>query len=242
VQEFIIGDASGTARLVCWAPDLFADVDEGASISIDGVQRKEDEGIVEYVVSDSAEIRILPDEIGALTRDAADVTEGQNPVVTGIVSSVSDVRTFTTRRGTESRVRNVSVQSSSKKSGVNVAIWGDAADALFLPGDPVQVINAAAKLNRYGELELSVGRGSAIRTINLPGKSVSLTGIIIPRPEGLSLDDGKEVWILLTNESPVPGTTVDVEGICRNGRIEVTNLVSNPIDADPLIHRLGSLL
>lgn len=242
VQEFIIGDASGTARLVCWAPDLFSDVDEGASVSIDGVQRKEDEGIVEYVVSDSAEIRILSDEIEVRTLDASEVTEGQNPVITGVVTSVSDVRTFTTRRGTESRVRNVSVQSSSKKSGVNVAVWGDAADALFLPGDSVQVINAAAKLNRYGELELSVGRGSAIRTINLPGKSISLTGIIIPRPEGLSLDDGKEVWILLTDESPVPGTMVDVEGICRNGRIEVANLASHPIDADPLFHRLASLL
>jgi len=242
LQEFVIGDASGTARLVSWAPELFADVDAGSSVSISGVQRKEDEGIVEYVVSDSAEIRILADEIPVLSKDASEVSEGPNPVVTGIVTSVSEVRSFTTRRGTESRVRNVSVQSSSKKSGVNVAIWGDATDALFLPGDSVQVINAAAKLNRYGELELSVGRGSAIRMINHPGQEISLTGIIIPRPEGLSLDDGKEVWILLTNENPAPGTTVDVGGICRNGRIEVASLASHPLDAGSLVHRLASLL
>ncbi len=144
LQEFIIGDASGTARLVCWTPELFCDVDEGVSVSIKGVQRKEDEGIVEYVVSDSAEISILSDDITVLSRDAYEVTEGQNPVVTGVVTSVSDVRTFTTRRGTESRVRNVSVHSSSKKGGVNVAIWGNAADDLFLSGDFVQIINSFA--------------------------------------------------------------------------------------------------
>lgn len=124
----------------------------------------------------------------------------------------------------------------------NVAVWGDAADDLFLPGDLVQVINSFAKLNRYGELELSVGRGSAIKALPTPGEMAFVSGMVIQRPEGLSLDDGKQVWILSTDEIPLPGTTVDVEGCCRNGRIEVMSLVSHLTDAGTLIHRLTSLL
>ena len=241
VQEFIIGDASGTARLVCWAPDLFADVDEGACVSIDGVQRKEDEGIVEYVVSDSAEIRILPDEIQVLSKDASEVSEGPNPVVTGVVTSVSDVRSFITRRGTESRVRNITIRGSSAGS-VNAAVWGDAADTLFLPGDVVQVINAAAKLNRYGELELSVGRGSVIQTVTLTGENISVTGMVISRPEGLSLDDGNEVWILLGDQMPEPGMIAEVDGVSQNGRIKVTNINVQTTYPAPLVSRLEPLL
>ena len=241
LQEFIIGDASGTARLVCWAPELFADVDEGTSVSIDGVQRKEDEGIVEYVVSDSAEIRILPDEIKVLTRDASEVSEGPNPVVTGVVTSVSDVRSFITRRGTESRVRNITIRGSSAGS-INAAVWGAAADTLFLPGDSVQVINAAAKLNRYGELELSVGRGSVIQTVTPPGENISVTGMVILRPEGLSLDDGNEVWILITDQMPEPGMIAEVDGVAQNGRIKVTSINIQTTDPAPLVVRLEPLL
>ena len=150
LQEFIIGDASGTARLICWTPELFSDIGEGMAVSITGVQRKEDDGIVEYVVSDAAEIEILPNEVEILSIDADDVTDGLNPVVLGVVTSVSEIRTFTTRRGTESRVRNIRLCGSSKKNMTNVAVWGDAADDLFLPGDLVQVINSFAKLNQIG--------------------------------------------------------------------------------------------
>ncbi|HKL97510.1 MAG TPA: hypothetical protein VJ857_02455 [Methanocorpusculum sp.] len=242
LQEFIIGDASGTARLVCWTPELFSEVGEGMSVSITGVQRKEDDGIVEYVVSDSAEISVLPNEIEVLSIDADGVTDGLNPVVSGVVTSVSEIRTFTTRRGTESRVRNIRIYGSSKKNMTNVAIWGDAADDLFLPGDLVQVINSFAKLNRYGELELSVGRGAAIKPLPTQGEMVFVSGMVIPRPEGLSLDDGKHVWILLTDETLLPGTTIDVEGYCRNGRIEVMNLAPHQTDTDSLVRRLTSLL
>jgi replication factor A1 len=242
LQEFIIGDASGTARLVSWSPELFADVDVGSCVSISGVQRKEDEGIIEYVVSDSAEIRILPDEIPVLSKDASEVSEGPNPIVTGVVTSVSEIRSFITRRGTESRVRNVAIRGSAAAGSVNVAIWGDAADTLFLPGDSVQVINAAAKLNRYGELELSVGRGSVIQTIALPGENISVTGMVILRPEGLSLDDGKEVWILITDQMPEPGVIVEVDGVSQNGRIKVTNINPHTPDPAPLVSRLEPLL
>ena len=242
LQEFIIGDASGTARLVCWEPGLFSDVDEGACVSITGVQRKEEDGIVEYVVSDAAIISILPDEVSVLTKDADEVTEGQTSVVTGVVTSVSDVRTFITRRGTESRVKNVQITGSSKKTAVNVALWGDAADALFLPGDSIQVVNAPARLNRYGSVELSVGRGSAIRTVILPGERGSISGMVIPRPEGLSLDDGKTVWMLFTEESPTPGTCIQVTGICRNGRIYAETITGCLGDVGSLTERLNGLL
>ena len=242
LQEFIIGDASGTARLVCWEPELFSDVDEGACVSIDGVQRKEDEGIVEYLVSDAAVISILPEEIDVLSMDADDVTEGQTSVVTVEVISVTDIRSFITRRGTESHVRNVRITGSSKKTTVNVALWGDAADVLILPGDAIQVVNAVTRLNKYGDIELSVGRGSAMRSMITPGKKCSVSGMVIPRPEGLSLDDGKNVWMIFTEANPVAGAQVQATGTCRSRRIYVETIIELPADVSALNERLSALL
>jgi replication factor A1 len=217
-------------------------VDEGACVSIDGVQRKEDEGIVEYLVSDAAVISILPEEIDVPSMDADDVTEGQTSVVTGEVVSVTDIRSFITRRGTESHVRNVRITGSSKKTTVNVALWGDAADVLILPGDAIQVVNAVARLNKYGDIELSVGRGSAMRSMITPGKKCSVSGMVIPRPEGLSLDDGKNVWMIFTEANPVAGAQVQATGTCRSRRIYVETIIELPADVSALNERLSALL
>ncbi|HJJ72752.1 MAG TPA: hypothetical protein O0X58_00105, partial [Methanocorpusculum sp.] len=110
LQEILVGDESGTTRLVTWSPENFSDVDEGTSVSITGVVRKEDDGIVEYIAQDTAVVTPHPTPVPVLTIDAGDVEEGQMPVVTGTVSSISEVRTFTTRRNTESRVRNIKIK------------------------------------------------------------------------------------------------------------------------------------
>ena len=96
----------------------------------------------------------------------------------------------------------------------------------------------SALLNLNG----SVGRGSAIRMVPVPGKAFFGTGMLIRRPEGLSLDDGTAVWILKTDETPVIGTTADVEGISGNGRVEVTGIWPRPADPSSAAARLRPLL
>lgn len=239
LQEFIVGDESGTAKLVTWSPETFADIDEGVSVSIDGVNRKEDDGVVEYVAQDSAVITPLSRKIDVLSCSVDDVSEGQTSVVFGKIISVSPIRKFTTRRGTESQVKNLKIAGDKKT--VNAALWGDNADLLFLNGDEVEVINASAKMNRYGETELSVGRGSAVRIRENSGEEISVRGLIIERPEGFSIDNGVNAWILVYDEEIQAGIYAEVNGICRNGRIYAESVSLMELNANTILEKFSEL-
>ncbi|MDO5843685.1 MAG: hypothetical protein Q4Q53_00880 [Methanocorpusculum sp.] len=239
LQEFIVGDESGAAKLVTWSPETFADVDEGSCVSIDGVNRKEEEGTVEYVALDSAVITPLAKKIEVLSQSVDEVCEGHTSVVFGKIVSVSETRKFITRRGTESQVKNLKISGENKT--VNAALWGENADALFLAGDEVEVINAEAKLNRYGEVELSVGRGSAVRVRETEGEEVTVRGLIIERPEGLSVDDGKNAWILVYGEETDAGIYAEVSGVCRSGRIYADRVARIELNAEKILGMFGEI-
>ncbi|HJJ47902.1 MAG TPA: hypothetical protein O0X39_02755 [Methanocorpusculum sp.] len=220
LQEFIAGNSTGTMKLTTWSPEMFAEINEGDSVSITGIKRKEEEGKTEYTVLDSAEITILKEPVEVLTLDAGEVEEGHTPVVSGVVAAVSDVRRFTTRRGTESKVRNIKIKGRNGET-IAAALWGAAADEFYEPGEEIEVINADAKLNRYGDIELSVGFTAVCRAKDNTVEYVSLRGMVIPRPEGITLDDGNAVWILSGAEDIPAGSIVDVRGAASRGRVEI---------------------
>ena len=220
LQEFLVGDESGTTRLTTWSPDTFSDVDEGASISITGVTRKEDDGLVEYTALDTAVVSPYPNDIKVLTLDVDDVEEGQMPIVRGTVESMRDPRTFTTKKGTESKVRNIRIKG--KKTSIGVVLWGDAANSIVMLGDTVDVINAVARPAKFGGLELSVGYGSAMRLAEDTAEQVELTGTLVLRPEGLMLETITDVWILQGDIKEEPGTPVHISGFAANGRLKVS--------------------
>ncbi|HJK82942.1 MAG TPA: nucleotide-binding protein, partial [Methanocorpusculum sp.] len=60
------------------------------------------------------------------------------------------------------RVKNIKLGSEKGYGYVNGACWNEAADTAVLAGDKIEVINAPAKLNKYGDVELSVVRGSVL--------------------------------------------------------------------------------
>lgn len=237
LQEFIVGDETGCARLVTWTPDIFADVDVGACISVDGVNRKEDDGVVEYVALDSASVSPLARDIKVLSCGADEAVEGRTSIVSGKVVSVGGVRKFTTRRGTESRVRNLKIAGRGKF--VFAALWGENADDLFLPGDEVEVLNSVARLNKFGEIELSVGRDSAVRVLfDGKGEEICARGLVILRPEGLSLDDGKDVRILVSEDEVPVGAYVEVCGVLQNGRLYADSVIPVSMDAGEILSRI----
>ena len=241
LQEILVGDSSGTARIIAWDPEIFADLDEGISVSFAGLVRKEDEDSVEYVAGDATVITPHPVDISVLTMDAGEVSEGQTSVVTGVVLSVSPVRTFTTRRGTESRVKNIRLGSETGNGFVTIAAWNESADITVLPGDHLEVINAQAKLNRYGETELSVGRGAVMRSRSENGVEVEICGLLIPRSEGMTVDDGRSVLIVLTDDVLTPGMLVTVAGRACSSRIAAFRIVPAEMPLDELCERLSGL-
>ncbi|MDO5845425.1 MAG: nucleotide-binding protein [Methanocorpusculum sp.] len=240
LQEFIVGDESGTTRLSTWSPENFSDVDEGSSVSITGVERREDDGVVEYSALATAVVSPHLPEVSVLTIDAGDVEEGPNPVVCGTVVSVSDVRTFETRRNTMSQVRNITVQGESGAS-VSAALWGEAAAVFLLPGDRVQIINAVAKESRFAGLELSVGRGAAIRVLLPTEEEAELCGCVIARGSGMTLETDAGAYVLLGENLPEPGMVVSVYGTLQGGRLTVAEAEGIAPDVGAILERAKGL-
>ena len=237
LQEILVGDESGTTRLVTWSPENFSDVDEGTSVSITGVVRKEDDGIVEYIAQDTAVVTPHPTQVSVLTIDAGDVEEGQMPVVTGTVSSVSDVRTFVTRRNTESRVRNIKIKGDDGDT-LSVALWREEADKLILEGDRVEIINAVAKPSRFSGIELSVGGGSIIRVVSGKETPAEISGRVVLRNFGLTLENSEGVYVLIGDNLPEPGFSVTVSGMLCGVRMKVEEGWTNPEDASKILELL----
>ena len=220
LQEYLVGDESGTTRLSTWSPENFSDVDVGTTVSISGVSRKEDDGIVEYQALDTAVVTPHPTHVPVLTIDAGDVEEGQCPVVTGTVVSVSEVRTFINRRNTESKVRNIKIQGEDGDE-LAVSLWKDEAEKLILVGDAVEIINAVAKPSRFSGLELSVGHGSVIRVLSDEEEPAELSGRVVLRPIGLTLENADGVFVLIGDNLPDPGLFVTLSGMRSGIRFQV---------------------
>lgn len=220
LQEYLVGDESGTTRLSTWSPENFSDVDVGTTVSISGVSRKEDDGIVEYQALDTAVVTPHPTHVPVLTIDAGDVEEGQCPVVTGTVVSVSEVRTFINRRNTESKVRNIKIQGEDGDE-LAVSLWKDEAEKLILVGDAVEIINAVAKPSRFSGLELSVGHGSVIRVLSEEEEPAELSGWVVLRPIGLTLENADGVFVLIGDNLPEPGLFVTLSGMRSGIRFQV---------------------
>ena len=220
LQEYLVGDESGTTRLSTWSPENFSDVDVGTTVSISGVSRKEDDGIVEYQALDTAVVTPHPTHVPVLTIDAGDVEEGQCPVVTGTVVSVSEVRTFINRRNTESKVRNIKIRGEDGDE-LAVSLWKDEAEKLILVGDAVEIINAVAKPSRFSGLELSVGHGSVIRVLSEEEEPAELSGRVVLRPIGLTLENADGVFVLIGDNLPEPGLFVTLSGMRSGIRFHV---------------------
>ena len=230
LQEYLVGDESGTTRLSTWSPENFSDVDVGTTVSISGVSRKEDDGIVEYQALDTAVVTPHPTHVPVLTIDAGDVEEGQCPVVTGTVVSVSEVRTFINRRNTESKVRNIKIQGEDGDE-LAVSLWKDEAEKLLLPGDAVEIINAVAKPSRFSGLELSVGHGSVIRVLSEEEEPAELSGRVVLRPIGLTLENADGVFVLIGDNLPEPGLFVTLSGMRSGIRFQVSEGYTEQTDS-----------
>ena len=230
LQEYLVGDESGTTRLSTWSPENFSDVDVGTTVSISGVSRKEDDGIVEYQALDTAVVTPHPTHVPVLTIDAGDVEEGQCPVVTGTVVSVSEVRTFINRRNTESKVRNIKIRGEDGDE-LAVSLWKDEAEKLILLGDAVEIINAVAKPSRFSGLELSVGHGSVIRVLSEEEEPAELSGRVVLRPIGLTLENADGVFVLIGDNLPEPGLFVTLSGTRSGIRFQVSEGYAEQTDS-----------
>ncbi|HIJ06728.1 MAG: Nucleic acid binding, OB-fold, tRNA/helicase-type [Methanomicrobiales archaeon 53_19] len=235
IQEAIIGDPSGCARFITWEPALLEGISEGASVRITGAKRRSSDDGIEYIAQEGTTIIPLDEEIGFSFRKTSEVHDKGVYSVRGTITSLHPPRQFTTRRGQPSWVRNLFIDGP-----LRIVIWGDRACEPFLCGETIEIYNAGARLNRYGDVELSVGFGSAIRVVTDKTEERVIEGVIILTSEGMALSDGKNIYVIEPSDLRL-ATRYRISGRLSGRRLVVDEATPLPADSVSLKERAAAL-
>ena len=227
MTETVIGDFSGTARVIAWVPDLFANILPGTSLHITGAKPDRRSPGRAYSLDEKSSVVVTDLVITVPFAPLSSVSEEGIYSITGEVKEVKEPRSFTTRNGSVSWVRNIVV--SDGKDEVKVVLWGDKALIPVLPGDTVKVYHATAKPGRYGGIELGVGRGSSFQVPWEESHPIVFEGTIITGQGCTFIDNGTERYLIDGN---LPhGREMQVTGILSGNRI--TAEYTQPVDLEP---------
>jgi len=231
--DAIIGDDEGTARMVAWAPELLLSVSPGAALHITGAKlNQRDEGR-SYSLDDKSTVTPTDQSIAIPFTPLNAVGDQGIYTVRGRVKLVQQPRSFTTRNGTPSWVRNVTI--SDGKDDQKIVLWGENALVPLAAGDAVEVYHATAKPGRFGDIELAVGRGSALLVPEETAQPVPVvfSGTIIPGQGCIFIDNGKDRYLI---EGSFPeGTEVHVSGILAGSRILPDSVQPEEISAETVL-------
>ncbi|WP_255331946.1 OB-fold nucleic acid binding domain-containing protein [Methanocalculus taiwanensis] len=236
IQEAIIGDPTGCARFITWDPSLLDGIPEGISVRITGAKRRSSDEGVEYIAQEETRVIPLDEEIGFSFTPSNEVHDKGVYSVRGEIITLHPPRQFTTRRGELSWVRNLFIEGP-----LRIVIWGDRACDPFLSGETIEVYNAGARLNRYGDVELSVGFGSAIRVVPGETEETEIEGVIFLSPEGMSLFDGKTIFIIEPPDLQI-ATRYRVFGRVSGRRFIVDQATPLATDPESLLARAAALI
>jgi len=232
--EAVIGDPQGTARLVVWAPELFADIPAGTSVHITGAKPdRRGEGRA-YSLDDKSSVAVIDREISVPFTPFRSVADQGTYSVQGQVKEVKEPRSFITRAGASSWVRNIVITDGTDDQ--RIVLWGDKALIPVAPGDPVKVYHADAKPGRFGGIELGVGRNSIFSVPVEESHPVTFTGTIIAGQGCTFIDNERERYIV---EGDFPhGYEMRVTGILTGSKITPGNVEPVTICPGDVLERL----
>jgi len=215
MMEVVIGDERGTARVVAWAPGLFADILPGSSVHISGAKPDRRSAGRAYSLDEKSSVAVTDRAITVPFIPLCSVGEEGIYSIQGEVREVKEPRSFTSRNGSQSWVRNIVV--SDGKDELKVVLWGEKALIPVSPGDQVEIFHATAKPGRFGGIELGAGRGSSVCVPMKEVKPVIFEGTIIAGPGCTFIDNGTERYLI---EGNLPhGAEMRVIGILSGSRI-----------------------
>jgi len=213
--DALIGDAAGTARLVSWAPELLLSLQPGISIHITGAKpNQRDEGR-SYSLDEKSSIAITDQPVSVPFSPPGSVGDQGIYSVRGEVKQTRQPRSFTTRNGASSWVRNIVITDGTED--LKVVLWGEHALVPLAAGDAVEIYHAAAKPGRSGDIELAVGRGSALIVPRDSVQAIVFSGTILPGQGCTFIDNGKERY-LIEGSFPI-GAELQVTGTLTGSRI-----------------------
>lgn len=235
----VVGDLTGTARLVCWDPAVLSAVAAGDSVRISGARGAVKKGGPEFSIGERGSVARIEEEVEVPITLIAEVTAGECVSVKGRVAAVQPPRRFQTRTGDHSYVQNLDLADDS--GTVHLVLWGDLALLGPAAGDELAVYHALAKEGRNGELEISAGRGSVVagdRTED--DEEFVFQGTTVPSALGMTVDNGTEAYLL--DGDILAGQEITVTGRRQGMRIIPAAVEPVQIDRQDLEKRLAALL
>jgi replication factor A1 len=232
--EAVIGNEDGTFRLVCWSPPLLEAVQAGSNIILRGVSARSSDRGTEYSIGETGSIAPAGREITLPISRIADLQEGGSYALAGTVVSTQSPRSFVTRNGRPSSVRNLVLADETGE--VPVVVWGEKALEHLIPGDRIEIYNASARRGRYGDLELSLSWGSALVVQTEDQEEITVEGTIIATRQGTCIDTGSTCY-LLAQSLPI-GYDVRAHGTLHRGVISLNRWETVIPDPTALRERL----
>ena len=184
--EAVIGNAEEISRLVCWAPEILEGVQAGSSARILGATRSSKGEGDEYQMDEKGEVIPLDKDIDVPVTDIGKVPDSGFTSVKGVIRSAGPLRSFTTRQGQPSSVRNLTVSDDSGEMAL--VLWGEKAALDIAEGDAVTLYRVQVRMGRDGAPELHAGRGSAVVLPGGEAEPVALEGFVIPSASGVCLE------------------------------------------------------
>jgi replication factor A1 len=231
MAEAVIGDREGTARLVAWAPELFAGLAAGMTVHITSAKPNNRSEGRNYSIDDKSTVTPADIVVDVPFTPLHSVADNGTYSVRGTVKQVQQPRSFTTRNGTTSWVRNAVIHDADDE--LKIVLWGDTALIPVSPGDQVEVYHATAKPGRFGGIELGVGRGSVFRVPKEIVRPIAFSGTIIAGPGCFFIDNGSERYLI--DGTFTHGSEVAVTGLLTGSRIK-------PERVEPVILSAESIL
>jgi replication factor A1 len=196
VQDLIVGNQEGLFRMSCWVPDIIEGITEGAALKIQGALEKVRRYGKEYSIDERSSIGEAPGDIPVEIHSIEEVEDGGSFSVCGHVKSCRPVRTFSTKDGRVSCVRNLVLTDGTHQ--IRVVLWGEEhARTELLAGDQVALYLCSARKGRSGDLELHAGRGSMVKVQHVDeAVEEEITGTVIATSGGTFLDTGEEQFLV----------------------------------------------
>jgi replication factor A1 len=234
LAEAVIGDSEGTARLVAWVPELFAGLSAGTTVHITNAKPNSRAEGRNYSIDEKSTVTVTATAVAVPFTPLHSVADQGIYSVKGTVKQIQQPRSFTTRNGTTSWVRNALIHDADDE--LKIVPWGETALIPLSPGDQVEIFHATAKPGRFGGIELGVGRGSVFRVPKEVVRPILFTGTIIAGPGCLFIDNGSERYLI--EGAFTHGTEVKVTGLLSGSRILPEQVEQIVPDAESVLLRV----
>ena len=234
MAEAVIGNSEGTARLVAWAPELLAGIPAGTPVHITNAKPNNRAEGRNYSIDEKSTVTATETAVAVPFTPLHSVADQGIYSVKGSVKQVQQPRSFTTRNGTTSWVRNALIHDADDE--LKIVLWGETALIPLSPGDQVEVYHATAKPGRFGGIELGVGRGSVFRVPEEIVHPIIFSGTIIAGPGCFFIDNGSERYLI--EGTFTHGSEIKVTGLLSGSRIIPEQVEQVILDAESVLRNV----